>query len=210
MNYLKKILALFLITSLHPLSSCATSLWDENVNGGRPLYSDRTAFRRGDLITIVVNQSTSAAKQQSTETSKEVSVAETFTALIGNYTGGVRDDAEIARANPHNAWEGTRSFNGSGQLANTETLTSTIQARVTDVLPNNVFRVEASRRVEAGQETTYLVLTGLVRQQDLTTANTVLSTQVADLQLKQVGNGALSREQRKGWLTRAWEMVSPF
>ena len=70
--------------------------------------------------------------------------------------------------------------------------------------------IEATRRVEVGQETSQLVLSGVIRQEDLTTANTVLSTQVADLQVKQIGQGPLSRDQRPGWLTRFWETVSPF
>ena len=77
-------------------------------------------------------------------------------------------------------------------------------------MPGNVMRIQATRRVELGQEKSDLVLTGLIRQEDLTTANTVLSTQVADLQVKQITNGAISREQRKGWLTRIWETIAPF
>lgn len=201
-----------LIAALLPTLPCfATSLWDETINGSHSLYSDRTAAHAGDLVTIVVNQSTANNKAQNTQTAKTVSVEEQLSALIGNFMGGERTAAETARRNPHTSWSGGRTFSGGGTIANTETFTSTIQARVTDVLPNRVLRVEASRRVEsAGQESSVLVLTGFIRAQDLTTANSVLSTQVADLQIKQVGNGALSREQRKGWLTRTWETISPF
>jgi flagellar L-ring protein precursor FlgH len=190
--------------------SFATSLWDEKLNGSRSIYTDRTAFQKGDLVTIVINQSTVVLKDQKTETDKVVSVNESFQALFQNFMGGERTAAEIARRNPHTQWSGTRAFDGSGKIQNTETLTSTIQARVTDVLPNHVMRIEATRRYEAGQEKSDMVLTGLIRQEDLTTANTVLSTQVADLQVKQITNGAISREQRKGWLTRVWETFSPF
>ena len=188
----------------------ATSLWDENVNGGRSLYADRRAFRRGDLVTIVINQSTVAAKDQRTATDKTTSEDEQLSALLGPFLGGVRTAAELLRRDPHNAWGGTRTFTGGGTLANTETLTSTIQARVTDALPNGVLRIEATRRVEVGQETSHLVLAWLIRQEDLTTANTILSTQVADLQVRNLSNGAISREQKKGWLTRAWETITPF
>jgi flagellar L-ring protein FlgH len=203
------------ITVLTLLGACtvpasAASLWDEEANGARSMFTDRTAFRKGDLVTIVVNQNTSAIKDQSTETTKEVSVDENLSALIGPFMSGVRDATTLARRNPHNTWESSRSFEGSGEIENQESFTSTIQARVTDVLPNRVLRIEATRRVEVGQEISDLVLSGFVREQDLTTANSVLSTQVADLQVKQVTNGAISREQRKGWLTRIWEAISPF
>ena len=139
-----------------------------------------------------------------------VDVDEKLSAFLGPFMGGVRTADELTRRNPHSVWEGARTFDGNGKIENTETLTSTIQARVTDVLPNKVLRIEATRRVQAGDETSFLVLTGFVRSEDVTSANSVLSTQVADLQLKQVGQGAISREQRKGWLTRLWETISPF
>jgi len=188
----------------------ATSLWDEQSNGGRSMYTDRKAFRVGDLVTIVVNQSTTAAKDQSTESSKETSVNDSLTALLGPFMGGERTAAELLRRNPHSAWTSEESFKGDGKINNTETLTSTIQARVTDVMPNNVLRLEATRRVELGKEKSDLVLTGIIRQEDLTTANTILSTQVADLQVKQVTNGEISHSQKKGWLTKVWENLNPF
>jgi flagellar L-ring protein FlgH len=188
----------------------ATSLWDESSNGARSMYTDRRAFRVGDLITIVVNQSTTAAKDQTTDTSKTTTVEDQLSAFLGPFMGGERTAAELLRRNPHNDWNSSATFAGNGSINNTETMTSTIQARVTDVMPNKVLRVEASRRVDITGERSDLVLSGLIRQEDLTTANTVLSTQVADLQLKQVTNGEVSRSQKKGWLTRVWENISPF
>ena len=191
-------------------ASLATSLWDESVNGGRSLFTDRKGFRKGDLVTIVVNQNTSTVKDQKTETAKTASQLSQFTALIGPFMGGERTAAELARRNPHNEWNTDNTFEGSGKVENSETFTSTIQARITDVLPNQVYRIEATRRVEMGQESSDLVLSGYIRGEDLTTANSILSTQVADLQVKQISHGSISREQRKGWLTRAWETISPF
>ncbi len=188
----------------------ATSLWDEGRNGGRSMFTDRTAFRRGDLITIVVNQSTTATKNQDTKTSKTTSENESFQSFFQPFMGGVRTADELTRRDPHWLWGGTRTFDGGGTVNNSETLTSTIQARVTDVLPNRVLRVEATSRFDAGQERSDLVLSGLVREEDLTTANTIMSTQIADLQVRQISNGAVSREQRKGWLTRWFETLTPF
>ena len=192
------------------VSASATSLWNERENGGRSIYTDRKAFRVGDLVTIVINQTTTATKNQRTATDKTVEETARFQALFGPFMGGERTAAELTRREPHNRWNELHTFTGGGTVANTEVMTSTIQALVTDVMPNKVLRIEAVRRVEIGQEKSDLVMTGFVRQEDLTTANSVLSTQVANLQLKQVTNGAVSRDQRKGWLTRAWETINPF
>jgi len=198
----------FLMCSFWPVF--ATSLWDEKVNGGRSIFADRRAFRRGDLITITISLSTVGVKDQKTTTSKVTSESEKLEALLGPFLGGSRTTAELDRRNPHNTWSGTRSFTGSGKIENTETFTATIQARVTDVMPNKALRIEATRHVEFGEEKSDFVLSGVVREEDITTANTVTANQMADLQVKQVTNGPASRETRKGWLTKLWEFITPF
>jgi len=107
-------------------------------------------------------------------------------------------------------WGSNHTFAGGGKIQNSESFTTTIQARVTEVLPNGVLRVEAKRTMEASKEKGTMILTGLVRQEDLDSTNSVVSTRVADLQIKQEGTGPLSREQRKGWLTKLYEFISPF
>jgi len=54
------------------------------------------------------------------------------------------------------------------------------------------------------------VLTGLIRPEDLNTDNSIASSRVADLQIVQKGKGALSESQKKGWLTKLYEFLSPF
>ena len=55
-----------------------------------------------------------------------------------------------------------------------------------------------------------MILTGLVRPEDLSTTNTISSSQVADLQIIQKGKGTLTEDQRKGWLTKLYEFLDPF
>ncbi len=111
---------------------------------------------------------------------------------------------------PQMAWNNARSYAGGGKIQNSESFTTTIQSRVVEVMPNGVLRVEARRTMEASKEKGTLILTGLVRLEDLNSSNSVASTKVADLQIKQEGNGPLSREQHKGWLTTLYEFLSPF
>jgi flagellar L-ring protein precursor FlgH len=66
------------------------------------------------------------------------------------------------------------------------------------------------RLSKAGDEDTRMVLTGIVRPDDLNTDNSISSSRVADLQIVQKGKGALSESQKKGWLTKLYEFLSPF
>ena len=95
-------------------------------------------------------------------------------------------------------------------MKNSEATSTTIQARVIAVLPNGVLQIAARRLSKAGDEDTAMILTGLVRPEDLSTTNTISSSQVADLQIIQKGKGTLSEDQRKGWLTKLYEFLDPF
>jgi flagellar L-ring protein precursor FlgH len=163
------------------------------------LVSDPTAYSVGDFVTIVVNLSNTANQSRAVTTAKKASVNDTITSII----------------NPNNTnlaaqWAGNQAFAGSGTQANTDGLTTTIQARIVESLPNNTLRVEATRYMEVGKEKGTMVLTGLVRRADLASDNSISSNQVADLQIKQSGTGDLSRNTHKGWLTSIYEFVSPF
>ena len=55
-----------------------------------------------------------------------------------------------------------------------------------------------------------MVLRGAVRSEDVAANNTVFSYNVADASIKFTGKGTISDNQRKGWLHKIWEKVTPF
>lgn len=201
-----------LLLSFAPLGAQTGSIWPVSGSAGASstLYNDRTAASVGDLITIVVNLSVQATKKQSTDTAKTASVNDTITALGYPFTDGAPDWYRYRNQAPQVTWNAAESWKGGGNISNSEGFTTTIQARIVDAMPNGVLRVEARRRYETGKEKSDLILTGLVRREDLTPANAVLSTQVADLQITQEGKGPLTRNSRKGWLTTFYEFINPF
>lgn len=194
------------------------SLWGgarENEAADVSLLSDRTAGRVGDLLTIVVQLSTTSSKDQTSNTTRKASLDERILQLFfSRRTAETGDQGfNFYRSGgeaPGFGWNGTRSFDGGGTIDQRESLTTTIQARVAATGPNGVLQVEARRVFTAGQERSELVLLGFVRRDDIGRNNSVSSDKVADLQVHQVGVGPLSRDQQKGWLTRFFEAVNPF
>jgi flagellar L-ring protein precursor FlgH len=163
------------------------------------LVSDPTAYSVGDSITIVVNLSNTANQSRAVTTAKKASVNDAITSVI----------------NPNNSnlamnWAANQAFAGSGTQANTDGLTTTIQAQIVEALPNNTFRVEAHRDMAVGKERATMVLTGMVRRADLASDNSISSNLVSDLRIKQDGTGDLTRETRKGWMTTIYEFLNPF
>ena len=180
--------------------------------GQSNLYSDPLAHSVGDLVTIVVALQNSIEKDQNTTTAKTAAVQAVLNSLIypnDNSNSGF-NFLNYHGANPTASYNATQSFNGGGTVKNTEATSTTIQARVVGVLPNGVLQVEAHRLSKAGEEDTSMILSGLVRPEDLSPTNTISSSQVADLQIIQKGKGTLTNDQRKGWLTKLYEFLDPF
>jgi flagellar L-ring protein precursor FlgH len=195
------------------------SVWGHPTGAAQPcmsaaasIYGDPLAHSVGDLVTIVVDLQNTLAKAQQTKTSKDTALTAVLNSLLypTDSTNHGYNFLNYHGANPTTSWSSTQSFNGGGTVNNTETASTTIQAKVIEVLPNGVLRVAASRMSRAGQEDTSMVLTGLVRPDDLSTSNTIASSRVADLEILQKGKGTLTDDQKKGWLTKFYEFIEPF
>jgi hypothetical protein len=101
-------------------------------------------------------------------------------------------------------------FEGEGEYRRTDTFSGRIQSRVIDVKPNGTLVLEARKYIQNDDETLEMVLTGLCRAEDVTAANTILSTQLYDLRLVKEHTGELRRSTRKGILTRVFETIFNF
>ncbi|HFQ92158.1 MAG TPA: flagellar basal body L-ring protein, partial [Chromatiales bacterium] len=93
-----------------------------------------------------------------------------------------------------------KSFEGEGQSDQSNQLRGTIQAMVVEVLPNKVLRVEGEKVIAINQGDETVRISGLVRLQDITTDNTVSSTQVANAVITYGGSGIVADSNDMGWL----------
>jgi len=180
--------------------------------GQSNMYSDPLAHSVGDLVTIVVDLQNSIEKDQNTTTAKTTAVDAVINALLYPNDGTSKgyNFYNYHGVSPTTQWNSAQSFNGGGTVKNSEVTSTTIQARVVGVLPNGVLQIEARRLSKAGDEDTSMIMTGLVRPEDLSSSNSVSSSEVAELQIVQKGKGTLTANQRKGWLTKLYETIEPF
>jgi flagellar L-ring protein precursor FlgH len=136
------------------------------------------AFRR------MVNENASAVVSGVTNTARKSSASNSITSLAGTLAAGnpLANLANIANA---------QQLQGTGQTSRNLTLLTTISARVVDVTPNGTLVIEGTKDIAVNSEKQTITVRGLVRPADLTTANTVQSTQVADLQVHVTGKGVV-------------------
>jgi flagellar L-ring protein precursor FlgH len=187
-------------------TSHADSLYHEL--GNRSMFADRRAFAVGDILTILVQQNTTAKKDNNTKTGKSSSADASLETLLYSPAGS----AFLTHRGqmPALKFSSTHGFDGGGSINNSEQLVDKIAVRVADVLPNRNLVVEGNRHTSFSGEAQDVVLRGVVRPDDVAANNTVYSYNVADATIKMVSKGSVTDSQRKGWFTKLWDKVTPF
>ena len=195
-----------LAASATPLAVPAQSLWVEGAS--KPMYADKRAVGVGDLLTIVVQESTTASKNNQTATSKKTSLDASIAAFLFSpaASGLLTQKGQL----PALKYAMQHDFSGGGTIDNSEQIVARITVRVIDVLPNKNLVVEGTRETAFSGEKQTIVLHGVVRPEDVTSANTVFSYNVADAKIQIIGKGVVSDSQRRGWFTWLWTKLTPF
>jgi flagellar L-ring protein FlgH len=180
------------------------SLFTDSATNGN-LLVDFKARRIGDLVFVDVVETNTATVNSSATRSRDSGNIGGLGALIGAIpVPGAAAAASVTGA------LGTRKFDGKGTTQRTSSVTARITARVVEVLPNGDLRVEALKLVRINKETEQLALTGIVRQKDLASDNSVETISIGDLRVEFNGKGIASADNGPGWLFKFFEKISPF
>lgn len=159
------------------------------------MYSDIKARRLGDIITVTLQERTTASKSANAQTTKESNVDLPVPTILGQ--------AATINGNPISAnLGGTRDFTGDATADQSNRLSGEITVTVIRTLANGnlIVRGEKWLRINTGDE--YIRLTGIIRPQDVSADNTIPSTRVANARIEYSGTGSLASTQEQGWLTR--------
>jgi len=157
------------------------------------LTSDLRARRVGDIITILVQENLSAVSSGTSKTQRNSTLQANITAA-GGITRATGPLANLANAGT------TRTLDGQGATTRATTLTATISAVVTQVLPNGSLVVQGTKNVKINSENQILGLRGLVRPVDLDTTNTVSSDRVAQMDLQVNGKGIVGDQVKQPFI----------
>ena len=169
------------------------------------LFEDSKAFRIGDLLSITLSESTNASKSAATNTTKDSDIGMSATAILGV---SPTHNGDPFLTNSLNA---TRDFTGSGDSAQSNSLTGEITVTVADILPNGTLVVRGEKIIGLNQGSEYIRLSGLVRPQDVSANNVVQSRKLANARIYYGGGGAIADSNTKGWLSRLFDSpIFPF
>lgn len=198
------ILSLMLLQNPEPASQ-APSLFSANAPD-LFLYRDVKARNVGDILTIQVIENASATNSATTATQKKGDVSLSAPALAGLESGGA---SPLNFSNVLQA-AGGLNFNGTGSTTRSGQLQAAISARVVQVLPNGDLRIEGTKVVAINGERQTLTIGGLVRSHDVSPTNVILSTAIANMDVKFDGKGIVADSNKPGWFYRLYQIINPF
>ena len=189
-----------------PPAVLAQSIWQADAS--RSMFADKRATSVGDIITIIVAESSTASKNNETKTEKQSSLSAAIASFLYPPSAGgfLMHKGEM----PAMSYNSDVKHDGSGAINNSETVVAKIAVRIVDVLPNRNLVVEGKRETSFSGEHQTIVLRGVVRSDDVSAANTVYSYNVADATIQIIGKGTVSDSQNKGWFSRIWDKLNPF
>jgi flagellar L-ring protein precursor FlgH len=149
------------------------------------LGTDAKAARLHDVVSIVVTESLAASTDGQVKNSRASNATSGLTGLFG----------KLKAANALQNLAGMSATSGltaQGQSSTNSSLATTFGAEVVDVLPNGMLVVQATRQLTFSQQTQLIHLRGLVRPEDVSAQNEVMSTAMTDLELEVTGKGIVN------------------
>jgi flagellar L-ring protein precursor FlgH len=157
------------------------------------LARDPRARQLDDIVTVVVLDRASAIAKGVTNTSRKSSTDQN----VGSFLG---------KTNPLGKWanlastSGQTQIQGQGQTSRETTLTTTVSARVTHVLPNGNLVLEGQKTVSVSSEQQTVTVRGVIRPSDIGPGNTVRSDQLAQLEVRVNGKGVVGDAIRRPFI----------
>jgi flagellar L-ring protein precursor FlgH len=168
-------------------------------DGYAALYEGTRARRVGDPLTIVLVERTQASKSAGTKLDSGGGFS-----ITPPSSGPLSFDPGAAKVS------GARNFAGTGAADQSNALSGEMSVTVAEVYPNGTMLVQGQKRVTLNRGDEFVQIKGIVRVADIDANNRIPSTRVADARIAYTGKGDVARAARQGWLSRFFQMISPF
>lgn len=183
------------------------SLWRP---GARAFFRDQRASEVGDILTVVVNIGDSAVLNDGTTATR-----------AGNQNLGIPDLFGLQSAINHVLPKGadltkivsvasSGAAAGVGKIARDETVQLRVAGVVTQVLPNGNLAVVGRQEVRVNSELRELLVSGIIRPQDIASDNTVQHDRMAEARVSYGGRGQLTDVQTARYGQQVLDIVAPF
>ena len=185
----------------------ANSLWR---TGSRAFFKDQRAAQVGDIVTILVSITDSAALTNKSNEGRTGSESMGLPNLLGLETAIPRALSRATNLNQLVSANSAGNATGTGGITRAETVTLRLAGVITQSLPNGNLAVAARQEVRVNSELRELQVSGVIRPQDIGSDNTVRHDRLAEARIAYGGRGQLSDVQRPRYGQQLLDILLPF
>ena len=175
----------------------ADAIWGDDSSSP---YSTEKAYKLGDIVNILILESTAAQNRAGTKTDVKDDLGLQFSHTIARL-------APVVGTNNAIDGEFENRYAGLGQTSRISNVQARVAASVIEVLENGNLKVKGIHKVQVNDEIQEIAILGVVRPKDISGANTVYSYQLADAEVLIRGTGVVAESESPGWLTRIFNWL---
>jgi flagellar L-ring protein FlgH len=190
-----------------PAQQYANSLWQP---GSRAFFRDQRASRVGDILRVKIKINDKAEVGNETERKRDVTENLDTPSVFGVEELLVRPLPKVATPSDLLNITSNTNTKGKGSVKRQDTVDTMVAALIIQVLPNGNYVIDGKQEIRVNYDVREVSIKGVVRPQDITTDNTVDSTQVAEARIVYGGRGQLMDVQQPRWGSQVIETLSPF
>ncbi|MGB0935159.1 MAG: flagellar basal body L-ring protein FlgH [Alphaproteobacteria bacterium] len=196
-----------------PMPNAKVEIRGENTlwkSGARSFFKDQRAKDVGDILTILVkfeDKADISNKTSRSRTSSEKVQVNNFMGFETKLTGVLPQGVD-----PSNliGFSSSPSHEGNGVVARKEKLDLKVAATIIQVLPNGNFVVAGRQEIRVNFEVRELLITGIIRPQDIMSDNTISSEKIAEARVSYGGRGHITDVQQPPYGQQILDAISPF
>ncbi|HOO37120.1 MAG TPA: flagellar basal body L-ring protein FlgH [Deltaproteobacteria bacterium] len=172
------------------------------------MYRDSLARRVGDIVVVQIVESSSAQNEAETAANKSSSVNNSITDVLGLPL----DQSSVFGygITPTVSASTSTEFEADGDTSRKGDISAVISARIVRILPSGNMMISGKKQTRVNSEHQYIIISGIIRPDDITQNNTIQSTYIADMRLDYYGTGIIGDQQKRGVVSRAIDKIWPF
>jgi flagellar L-ring protein FlgH len=188
-------------------TAAPNSLWR---TGARSFFNDQRASKIGDILTVNIEIADSAQLKNTSARSRTSSTDTSLNAALGLEDIIKKTLPGAPSLSPGVDFGSTSASNGTGSVNRQETVNLTVAAVITDILPNGNMVIGGSQEVKINNELRELLVSGVIRPEDVASDNTIAHTKIAEARISYGGRGDISNVQRDKYGKLIYDQVTPF
>lgn len=172
------------------LHASGKSLYDQATF--KPLTNQPLASKVGDILSVIILESTSAQAAAGTDASTDAGVA----LNIGDGDGDLKGAVSLGN-----------DFDGAAKIKRTGQLMAQVSVTIREVTDNGLLKIEGEQEIKLNAENQFIKVSGFIRQSDIDESNIILSTKIYESKIELIGEGILSNSEEPGWITRFFQWL---